>query len=215
MTVIDFFLHLDVHLGEIIENYQNGTYAILFGIIFAETGLVVTPFLPGDSLLFAAGTFAARDWLDVRLLLLIFSVAAILGDAVNYWAGNFIGPRVFKPDALVLKEEYLERTHRFYEKHGGKAVILARYVPIMRTLVPFVAGIGAMEYKRFALYNVTGGLAWVFIFTLLGFFFGEIPAVEENFTLAIMGIILLSITPGIYEFVRHKMRQAKEAEETA
>lgn len=210
-SVIDFFLHLDVHLGSIIATYQNWTYLILFLIIFAETGLVIAPILPGDSLLFAAGAFAGLGNLNVFALYILFCTAAILGDTVNYWIGSYIGERIFKPDAKILKTEYLERTHQFYEKHGGKAIILARYVPIMRTMVPFVAGVGKMNYKRFALYNITGGIAWVMLFTSLGYFFGNIPAVEENFTLAILGIIFISILPGIIEFTRHRLKASKEA----
>jgi membrane-associated protein len=178
-TVIDFFIHLDVYLGEIIATYQSWTYLILFLIIFAETGLVIAPILPGDSLLFAAGAFAGLGVLNIWALYIIFCIAAILGDTVNYWVGSFIGERIFKPDALVLKTEYLVRTHAFYEKHGGKAVIFARYVPIMRTLVPFVAGVGKMTYTKFAAYNVTGGIIWVVLFTSLGFFFGNWPGGRE------------------------------------
>ena len=209
-TVIDFFIHLDVYLGEIIATYQSWTYLILFLIIFSETGLVIAPILPGDSLLFAAGAFAGLGVLNIWALYIIFCCAAILGDTVNYWIGSFVGERIFKPDALVLKTEYLERTHAFYEKHGGKAVILARYVPIMRTLVPFVAGVGKMTYTRFVAYNVTGGIIWVMIFTSLGFFFGNIPAVEENFTLAILAIIALSLMPALVEFILHRIKASKE-----
>lgn len=213
-TVIDFFLHLDVYLGNIIETYQGWSYLILFLIIFAETGLVIAPILPGDSLLFAAGAFAGLGVLNVWVLYLILCMAAILGDTVNYWVGSYIGERIFSPDARVLKTKYLERTHAFFEKHGGKAVILARYVPIMRTLVPFVAGVGSMSYRRFITYNVVGGTIWVVLFTSLGFFFGNIPAVEENFTLTILAIIALSLMPAVVEYARHRIKVAKEASQS-
>jgi membrane-associated protein len=209
---IDFFLHLDEHLNVVIQNYGTWTYLLLFAIIFMETGLVVTPFLPGDSLLFAAGTFAALGSLNVWLLFFLLSVAAILGDTVNYWIGHAIGPRAFSGNIRFLKKEYLERTHEFYERHGGKTIILARFIPIIRTFAPFVAGVGAMTYPRFIAYNVIGGLAWVAIFTFLGYFFGNLPAVKENFTLVILAIILISVLPGVIEFFRERARQAKKLE---
>ena len=211
ITFIDFFLNLDVHLGGIIDTYQNWTYLILFLIIFAETGLVILPLLPGDSLLFAAGAFAGLGNLNLWLLFLIFGTAAILGDTVNYWVGSYLGERIFKPDARILKTEYLTRTHKFFEKYGGKAVVLARYVPIMRTLVPFVAGVGSMQYSRFITYNVVGGIVWVLLFTTLGYFFGAFPPVEENFTLVILGIIFVSILPAIITYIRHRTAAKKEA----
>lgn len=214
-TVIDFFLHLDVHLGGIIETYQNWTYLILFSIIFAETGLVVAPILPGDSLLFAAGAFASLGSLNIWILYVLLCVAAILGDTVNYWVGSFVGERIFSPDARILKTEYLEQTHKFYEKHGGKAVILARYVPIMRTMVPFVAGVGKMTYARFAVYNIGGGIVWVLLFTSLGYFFGNTPVVEENFTLAILAIVFLSITPALFEIIKHRIKKNKEVSQSS
>jgi len=210
-TFLDFFLNLDVHLGGIIDTYQNWTYLILFLIIFAETGLVILPLLPGDSLLFAAGAFAGLGNLNLWLLYLILAAAAILGDTVNYWIGSYFGERIFKPDARILKTEYLERTHQFYEKYGGKAVVFARYVPIIRTLVPFVAGVGSMQYSRFIIYNVFGGIVWVVLFTTLGYFFGAFPAVEENFTLLILGIILVSILPAVIAYLRHRSAAKKEA----
>jgi membrane-associated protein len=192
---IDFFLHLDVHLGEIIRNYGTWTYGILFLIIFVETGLVVMPLLPGDSLLFAAGTFAALGDLDPWLLCGLLITAAILGDTVNYWIGKAIGPRAFSGNVRFLKQEYLLKTQHFYEKHGGKTIILARFVPIVRTFAPFVAGVGTMHYPRFLAYNVVGAVVWVTMFVWLGYLFGNIPAVKERFSLVILGIILVSVLP--------------------
>ena len=203
-TFIDFILHLDQYLNDIIQNYGIWTYAILFAIIFMETGLVVTPFLPGDSLLFAAGTFAALGSLNVWILWLVCFVAAVLGDTVNYWIGNKIGPRAFEQDIRFLKREYLERTERFYDKHGGKTIILARFVPIVRTFAPFVAGVGTMQYRRFFTYNVVGAFLWTGIFIWLGYFFGNIPFVQENFELVIVVIILVSVVPMVIEYVRSK-----------
>ncbi len=199
---IDFFLHLDQHLAEIIARYGVWTNLILFLIVFAETGLVVTPFLPGDSLLFAAGTFAALGSLDPGLLILLLSAAAILGDTVNYWIGAFVGPRAFTGEIRWLKKEYLDRTHAFYEKHGGKTIILARFLPIVRTFAPFVAGVGAMNYSRFLLYNVVGGVVWVTLFVLAGYFFGNLPAVRQNFTYVILAIIVLSVLPVAFEYLK-------------
>jgi membrane-associated protein len=198
-TIIDFFLHLDQHLNQVISQYGGWTHLILFLVVFCETGLVVTPFLPGDSLLFAAGTFAALGSLDVRLIVLLLTIAAIAGDTVNYWIGAYIGPRAFRGDVRFLKQEYLDRTHAFYEKHGGKAIILARFIPIIRTFAPFVAGVGAMSYPRFIAYNVGGAVLWVGLFVLGGYFFGNIPTVRENFTLVILAIIVISVLPVIYE----------------
>lgn len=192
---IDFFLHLDVHLGEIIRNYGTWTYGILFLIIFVETGLVVMPLLPGDSLLFAAGTFAALGDLDPWLLCGLLITAAILGDTVNYWIGKAIGPRAFSGNMRFLKQEYLLKTQQFYEKHGGKTIILARFVPIVRTFAPFVAGVGTMHYPRFLAYNVVGAVVWVTMFVWLGYLFGNIPAVKERFSLVILAIIVLSVLP--------------------
>ena len=205
-TAADFFLHLDKHLAEIIARYGVWTNLILFLVVFCETGLVVTPFLPGDSLLFAAGTFAALGSLDPGLLVLLLSIAAILGDTVNYWIGSYIGPRAFTGEIRWLKKEYLERTHAFYEKHGGKTIILARFIPIIRTFAPFVAGVGAMTYSRFLLYNVVGGIVWVTLFVLAGYFFGNLPAVRQNFSYVILAIIALSVMPIVVEFLRARRR---------
>ncbi len=192
---LDFFIHLDKHLTEITAQYGTGTYIILFLIVFAETGLVVTPFLPGDSLLFAAGAIAALGGLDVRILIGLLIVAAILGDTVNYWIGARIGRRAFSGQVPFVKQEYLLRTEHFYEKHGGKTIILARFIPIIRTFAPFVAGVGVMEYKRFLLYNVAGGVAWVTLFTLGGYLFGNLPVVKQNFSLVVLAIIIISVIP--------------------
>jgi membrane-associated protein len=205
--VIDFFLHLDRHLGEIFAKYGTWTYLILFLILFCETGLVITPFLPGDSLLFAVGALAALGSLDVKVLLVLLSVAAILGDTVNYWIGKWVGPRAFTGEIRFLKKEHLARTHAFFEKHGGKTIILARFVPIVRTFAPFVAGVGAMSYPRFILYNVVGGLVWVNLFVIAGYLFGNLPAVKDNFSLVILGIIFLSVLPILFEYM--KARKAR------
>ncbi|OFY67791.1 MAG: hypothetical protein A3H98_08495 [Bacteroidetes bacterium RIFCSPLOWO2_02_FULL_36_8] len=204
---IDLFLHLDKHLHEIIIQYGTSTYLILFLIIFVETGLVIMPLLPGDSLLFAAGTFCALGSLNLMTLILLLFVAAVLGDTVNYSIGHFFGPRVFEKNYKYLKKEYLLRTQSFYEKHGGKTIIYARFIPIIRTFAPFVAGIGTMNYGRFIVFNLLGGFAWVVSFLLLGYFFGEIPLVKSNFTLVIFAIIFLSILPGIIEFIRSKFKK--------
>src|SRR5688572_27420129 len=200
--IVDLFLHLDQHLGELISQYGTWTHLILFLIVFCETGLVVTPFLPGDSLLFAAGTFAGLGALDLRLLVLLLIIAAILGDTVNYWFGAYIGPRAFGGNIRFLRKEYLDRTHAFYEKHGGKTIILARFIPIIRTFAPFVAGVGAMSYPKFLTYNVVGAVLWVGLFVLGGYFFGNIPTVRQNFTLVILAIILLSVLPIVIEAFR-------------
>jgi membrane-associated protein len=203
-SIIDFILHIDTHLDAIITSYGTWTYAILFLIIFCETGLVVMPLLPGDSLLFAAGTFAARGSLDPVLLIVLLSIAAVAGDTVNYWIGRYVGPKIFNRQSRFINQKHLARTHQFYEKHGGKAIVFARFMPIIRTFAPFVAGIGTMEYKRFIFYNVTGGILWIVLFVLLGYFFGNIPAVEKNFTLVIFAIIFLSILPPVIEYVRSR-----------
>ncbi|MCL5428541.1 MAG: DedA family protein [Chloroflexi bacterium] len=213
LAAIDFFLRLDVHLSEIISAYGLWTYLILFVIIFAETGFVVTPFLPGDSLIFAAATFAGLGLLNPLLLFALLAVAAILGDSVNYAIGHAIGPRVFREDVRFLKREYLDRTHAFFEKYGGKTIILARFMPIIRTFAPFVAGVGAMTYGKFLVYNVVGGMLWVGLFTFLGYFFGNIPAVQENFTLVVLGIIFISILPPIIEFFRERGKTKRLATE--
>jgi len=204
-SVIDVFLHLDKHLEAIIAKYDDLTYLILFGVIFAETGLVVTPFLPGDSLLFAAGTFTSigeNYKLNVWLLTGLLIVAAILGDTVNYAIGKRIGARVFEQDSRFLKKKHLERTQAFYERYGAKTIVIARFVPIVRTFAPFVAGVGQMDYARFLKYNVLGGIVWVVGFVFAGHFFGNQPIVKENFTLVILAIIALSVAPAVVEFVR-------------
>ena len=208
--LIDFILHMDVHLNEIISNYGVWTYGILFFVIFIETGFVVTPFLPGDSLLFAAGTFAALGSLNPLYLFLLLTVAAILGDTVNYSIGHYIGPRAFSGEIKFLKQEHLDKTQEFYKKHGGKTIILARFIPIIRTFAPFVAGVGVMKYKKFILYNVVGGIAWVAIFTFLGYFFGNIEFVKKNFELVIFAIIFISFIPPVLEVFKAK-KEAREA----
>ena len=208
--LIDFILHMDVHLNEIISNYGVWTYGILFLVIFMETGFVVTPFLPGDSLLFAAGTFAALGSLNPLYLFLLLTVAAILGDTVNYSIGHYIGPRAFSGEIKFLKQEHLDKTQEFYDKHGGKTIILARFIPIIRTFAPFVAGVGVMKYKKFILYNVVGGIAWVAIFTFLGYFFGNIEFVKKNFELVIFAIIFISFIPPVLEVFKAR-KESKEA----
>lgn len=209
LWIVNFFLHLDRYLGEAIQFLGPWIYVLLFVIVFLETGVVVTPFLPGDSLLFAVGTFAALGYLDVGLVAVVLITAAILGDAVNYHLGAYIGPRAFRENSRFLKREYLTRTHEFYEKHGGKAVVLGRFVPIIRTFVPFVAGIGAMTYRRFVFYNVLGALVWVLLFLFAGYFFGNIPIVKENFHYAILGIIAVSLVPMVYEMWKHRRTQSR------
>jgi membrane-associated protein len=208
---VDLFLHLDKHLGAIIQQYGTWTYAILTLVIFCETGLVVTPFLPGDSLLFAAGALAALPGspLSVGLLFLLLSAAAIAGDTVNYWIGHKVGPRAFEGRIKFLNPEHLARTHEFYEKYGGKTIIIARFVPIVRTFAPFVAGIGSMSYGKFVTYNVVGGILWVAICLFAGYFFGNLPFVQNNFSVVVLAIIFISVLPGVYEFVRHKRDQRR------
>jgi membrane-associated protein len=202
-------MHLDKHLGSVIQSYGIWTYLILFLIIFCETGLVITPILPGDSLLFAAGAFAARGDFDVLWLFILLTIAAVAGDTLNYWVGSYMGPKIFhKEKVRFLNREYLDRTHQFYEKHGGKTIIIARFMPIIRTFAPFVAGIGKMTYFHFISYNVIGGIVWIAAFVFGGFFFGNIPVVKRNFTLVIMAIIILSIMPGVIEYLRHRFRKA-------
>jgi membrane-associated protein len=207
---VDFFIHLDAHLAEIISRYGTWTYAILFLIIFAETGLVVMPLLPGDSLLFAAGTFAALGDLNPWFLTGLLIVAAILGDTVNYWIGNRIGPRAFTGDIRFLKREYLDKTRGFYARHGGKTIILARFIPIVRTFAPFVAGVGEMHYGRFLAYNVVGGVVWVTLFVWAGYLFGNIPAVKERFSLVILGIIAVSVLPIAMEIIKGWLARRRE-----
>ena len=206
--IIDIALHLDRYLSAVIQQYGMWTYAILFVVIFIETGFVVMPFLPGDSLLFAAGTFAALKALDIRVLLLLLSAAAVIGDTVNYWVGHHLGPKVFrKENARFFKKEYLDRTHAFYEKHGGKTIIIARFVPIIRSFAPLVAGIGRMSYGRFLAFNVIGGIGWVVLLTGAGYFFGNIPVVKDNYSLAIVAIIAISTVPIAVEWVRHRRKK--------
>jgi membrane-associated protein len=207
-SVIDFVLHIDAHLVEIVNDYQTWTYLILFLIIFAETGLVVTPILPGDSLLFAAGAILAKPETDLSIGVLwgILCVAAVLGDLVNYHVGKYIGPVAFSGKYRWLKKEYLEMTQEFYHKHGGKTIIYARFIPIVRTFAPFVAGIGTMSYARFASFNVVGGIAWITSFLFLGYFFGGIPVIKDNFTYVIFGIIIVSVMPPIIEVIRGKKK---------
>jgi membrane-associated protein len=207
--IADYFLHLDVHLTELIRDYGGWTYGILFAIIFCETGLVVTPFLPGDSLLFATGALAAGGAMNVAFLWVLLCVAAVLGDSVNYAVGKAVGTRVFKPDARVLKTEYLRRTEEFYARYGGKTIIIARFIPIVRTYAPFVAGACAMNYARFITYNIIGGIVWITGFLFAGYFFGNIPAVKDNFGLVIIVIIVLSVLPGVFEYF--KSRRAARA----
>lgn len=207
--LLDFVLHLDEHLRTLVQTYGIWAYAILFVIIFLETGVVVTPFLPGDSLLFVAGTVAAVGELNVHGLAALLIVAAILGDSLNYSIGRYLGPKVFHyEDSRFFKRAYLEYTRAFFERHGGKTIIIARFVPIVRTYAPFVAGIGALAYRRFLFFNVVGGVLWVVLLTYAGYFFGNLPIVRDNLTAAIMVIILLSIMPGIIEFWRHRRRAA-------
>ena len=211
LRLLDFVLHLDKHLSSLIQSYGLWTYLILFVIIFLETGLVVTPFLPGDSLLFAAGTFAAAKALNALWLFIVLSAAAILGDTVNYWIGHFIGPRVFHQEkSRFFKKEHLDRTHRFYEKYGAETIIIARFVPIIRTFAPFVAGVGRMSYWKFISYNVIGGIGWVALFVFGGYFFGNIPFIKRNFGLVIIAIIIVSTIPAVVEFYRHSRASRRQ-----
>jgi membrane-associated protein len=208
--LVDLFLHLDVHLAELIATYGTWTYGILFLIIFCETGLVVTPFLPGDSLLFAAGTFAGLGSLDLLLLFPLLSGASALGDSTNYWVGRFIGPRAFSGNVRFLRQEYLERTREFYARHGRKTVILARFLPILRTFAPFVAGVGQMPYLRFLAFSVAGSLAWVGLFIGAGYFFGNLPAVRQHFSLAVMAVIAISLVPMAVQTAKTWVRRQPE-----
>ena len=207
---IDLLVHLDRHLLEIAREYGPGVYAFLFLIVFCETGLVVTPFLPGDSLLFVAGTLAAGGVMNIHLLVLVLIVAAVLGDSLNFAIGRWIGPRVFRyDDSWFFKKAYIERTHRYFERYGGRTIIIARFVPVVRTYAPFVAGVGQMEYGRFFMFNAVGGVIWVALIGYAGYLFGTVPVVQKNLTLVIFGIILLSISPAIVEVLRHKLRRAR------
>ena len=211
--LIEFILHIDKHLGDIISQYNSTTYFILFAIIFAETGFVVTPFLPGDSLLFAAGAIIASNpntGMNIYLLALLLIVAAFLGNTVNYMLGNYLGPKVFKPENKILKLDYYIQTKEFFDKHGGKAVIFSRYVPIIRTVAPFVAGVGHMPFARYSLYNVIGGVTWIFIFLFCGFWFGKVPFIEKNFSLVAIIIILVSVIPPVFAIVKSKMTKKSQ-----
>ena len=202
--VINLFLHIDQHLGDLITEYGTWTYIILFVIVFCETGLVVTPVLPGDSLLFTAGALSALGSLNVYAISVLLIIAAVLGDMANYWAGHYFGAKIFKPDARVLKTEYLDRTYDFYEKYGPKTIVIARFVPFVRTFAPFVAGMGRMRYPRFFYYNVTGAVLWVVVCVAAGYIFGNIPVVKEHFSLVILGIIVVSLIPAIVNFIKAK-----------
>lgn len=204
-SLMNFFLHIDVHLDQLILTYGAWSYVVLFVVIFCETGLVVTPLLPGDSLLFAAGAIAARDSINVHLLAITLMAAAVLGDAVNYHVGSFLGLKVFEnPRSRIFKKEYLEKTQRFYDRYGGKTIIIARFVPIVRTFAPFLAGVGTMSYARFALYNVTGAVLWVMIVLYSGYIFGEVGIVKRNFSLVVLGIIFVSLLPALIEAIRSR-----------
>jgi len=203
---IDLFLHLDKHLSDIIGTYGTATYIILFAIIFIETGLIVMPFLPGDSLLFVAGYFAAKGDLNIFLLIILLFIAAFVGDTLNYSVGKYLGSRVLKWNLPFVKQEYFDKTNQFYDKYGSKTIIFARFIPIVRTFAPFVAGIGTMKYRTFITYNIVGGFVWVVLLLAAGYYFGEIPVVKKNFELVIFGIIFLSILPPIVEVVREKLK---------
>jgi membrane-associated protein len=212
MFIVDFVIHIDQHLTELAAAYGPWMFLILFLIIFCETGLVVTPILPGDSLLFVTGALAATGAFDVHLMALNLIIAAILGDTVNYHIGKAVGVKVFdNPNSRIFKKEYLDKTHAFYEKHGGKTVIIARFAPIVRTFAPFVAGVGAMTYRRFMPYNIIGGIVWITSFMYAGFFFGNLEIVKKNLSIIIIAIVVISVLPGIIEFVRHKLRKTPAA----
>lgn len=217
-TFIDIFLHLDKYLNQWAGSMGSWLYVLLFAVIFCETGLVVTPFLPGDSLLFAVGALSASDGSPINIFAvsLVMFVAGVLGDAVNYSIGKRIGPRAFKSEkSWLLNKKHLERTQAFYDRHGGKTIIIARFMPIIRTFAPFVAGIGQMKYRRFAMFNVVGAALWVFSFSFLGYKFGNIPAVKKNFTYVIVGIVIVSVLPGVIEFLRSWRRGRAEAAKAA
>jgi membrane-associated protein len=204
-SVIDFILHFDKHFLSLIEMVGMWSYVVLFAVIFAETGLVVAPFLPGDSLLFVAGTLAGSGHLNIFITYVVLLAAAILGDTVNYWIGHYIGPKVFEnKNSKIFKKEYLEKTREFYDKHGGKAIILARFLPILRTFAPFVAGVGKMHYETFIKFNVIGAAIWVTLFIFAGYFFGMLPFIQENFHYTTLLIILISLMPMVYEYVQYR-----------
>jgi membrane-associated protein len=208
-NIIDFILHLDTYLGQIINSFGIATYAILFVIIFIETGLVFVPFLPGDSLLFAAGAFAAIESLNIFYLLILLIVAAVLGDTINYWIGHFIGDKIVANPRMPIKKEHLEQTNEFFRKHGGKTIILARFVPIVRTFAPFVAGPGKMNYRKFILYNVIGGVMWVSICTMAGYLFGNISFIKDNFSIVIIGVVVISLVPFLVEICRNRRKRSR------
>ena len=212
---IDFVIHIDRHLLEIVTNYQSWTYAILFAIIFCETGLVVTPILPGDSLLFAAGAVAAMEGnpINIYALVLLMLLAAFMGDNTNYIIGKFLGSKVYEKNYRLIKRKYLDDTHAFYEKHGGKTLIIARFMPIIRTFAPFVAGVGKMTYKRFIVFCIVGNLMWVNLFSFAGYYFGNIPAVKRNFSLVVFAIILISFLPPVYAFAKQVIKSRRESKE--
>jgi len=209
--IISFVLHIDVHLGQIIANYGVMSYGILFAILFAETGFVFTPFLPGDSLLFAAGAFAAIGSFNIWILLFLLWTAAFLGDNTNYWIGRFFGQKIIDNPRIPLNKEHIDKTQKFYDKHGGVTVFLARFIPIVRTFAPFVAGLGKMKYKKYIYYSATGGFAWVFGFILLGYFFGNIPGIKKNFSVVVIAIIILSVLPIAMEFIKAKTKKGKSS----
>lgn len=210
MMIIDFILNIDVHLGEIIANYGSMTYAILFIIIFAETGFVFTPFLPGDSLLFAAGMFSATGSFNVIFLALLLWAAAFLGDNINYWIGYYFGQKIVDNKYIPVNQKHIDKTQEFYQKHGGKTIFLARFMPIIRTFAPFVAGIGKMHYRKFISYSIFGGFTWICLFVFAGYFFGNIPIIRDNFSIVIMGIIVLSVFPGIFKLVKAKLEKKQK-----
>lgn len=215
LIVFDFILHIDTYLEQVINSFGIFSYIILFLIVFAETGFVVTPFLPGDSLLFVAGTLAGKGYLNIIILYLLILAAAILGDTVNYWIGHFLGPKVFqKKNSRFLNPEYLEKTRKFFDKYGGKTIILARFIPIIRTFAPFVAGVGSMNYSKFIIYNISGGFIWVTLFIWGGYFLGSLPIIQENFHSAIIVIIVLSLLPPVYEVIKSRREKHKAAHPT-
>jgi Uncharacterized membrane-associated protein len=208
---LDFVLHMDRYLGQIVAATGNWTYVVLFAVIFIETGLVVTPFLPGDSVLFASGALiASQGVLDVRLLYLIVAAAAILGDTANYWIGHYVGDRVFTEKSRFFKKAYLDRTHAFYEKHGGKTIFLARFIPIIRTFAPFVAGVGRMSYWHFLSYNVIGGILWPALFLFGGYYFGNIAFIKAHFSMVVIAIVLISLVPALVEFMRNRVHPQQQ-----
>jgi membrane-associated protein len=211
--ILSLILELDQHLLKLVADYGALVYGVLFGIIFAETGFVVTPFLPGDSLLFAAGSIAGAGSLNVWYVFILTFIAAVIGDTVNYWIGNFVGPVVFRKDYKFLNKEHLKKTQKFYDKHGGKTIVLARFIPIVRTFAPFVAGVGTMDYQRFIIFNVLGAFLWTSIFVFGGYFFGTIPFVQHNFEIVIIAIIILSVVPIIIEWVKGKREKKNEKDQ--